>query len=263
MGNKSHSNNDNEKSLDDYLKNNTNDVNRYYNFSDHSVTNYNSNTCSRDIKNENLTLKELEIPFKLESEELKFATINNKLSINITITSKSDFALEYYFLADIDKQPNNITKFKSISNDKNYLSINKCDNKKIEITFNNLTEYPLEYFYKTSTIPLVLILSDLNIKLSIYYEYILKNNQLFLSKKYILYNGNYYKLKNIYGISNSIVSNKDDKELCCICLTNLVNTIIKPCMHLIMCDVCSQDLIKNQINCPKCRNKIDSFILIS
>ena len=60
---------------------------------------------------------------------------------------------------------------------------------------------------------------------------------------------------------NKMASNKrdsiDDRNVCCICLSNKLNTICIPCGHACMCKGCSKKYNNND-GCPICRKKINN-----
>eukprot|EP01103_Thecamoeba_quadrilineata_P016531 TRINITY_DN5551_c0_g1_i2.p1 TRINITY_DN5551_c0_g1~~TRINITY_DN5551_c0_g1_i2.p1 ORF type:complete len:381 (-),score=71.98 TRINITY_DN5551_c0_g1_i2:62-1204(-) len=49
---------------------------------------------------------------------------------------------------------------------------------------------------------------------------------------------------------------------CCICLTNIVDSVILPCRHSMVCNDCGLALVKSSrsARCPICRNPIDQII---
>ena len=61
-------------------------------------------------------------------------------------------------------------------------------------------------------------------------------------------------INNLRLMKQAINENRkiQEKENCCICLTNKISHILIPCYHLCCCHTCS-----NRINrCPKCRSQI-------
>ena len=55
---------------------------------------------------------------------------------------------------------------------------------------------------------------------------------------------------------------KCTQNVCCICVTNEVNTVIVPCGHSCYCHDCSIESIKHSNQCPICRSKITSIITV-
>jgi len=51
-------------------------------------------------------------------------------------------------------------------------------------------------------------------------------------------------------------------NLCCICVTNEVNTCISPCGHAAFCSECSQQSFEHSDKCPICREKIGKIITV-
>eukprot|EP01083_Nonionella_stella_P028963 79845_1 len=51
-----------------------------------------------------------------------------------------------------------------------------------------------------------------------------------------------------------------DKNVCCVCVTNQVNTVIAPCGHAVYCSNCSKKSAKHCNRCPICRKEVDSII---
>merc|ERR1712228_282165 len=51
-------------------------------------------------------------------------------------------------------------------------------------------------------------------------------------------------------------------NVCCICVTNEVNTCISPCGHAAYCSQCSQQCVKHSDRCPICREKIGKIITV-
>ena len=51
-------------------------------------------------------------------------------------------------------------------------------------------------------------------------------------------------------------------NLCCICATNDVTTVIVPCGHATYCSDCSHESIKHSQQCPICRQEVQSIITV-
>ncbi|CAK65595.1 unnamed protein product (macronuclear) [Paramecium tetraurelia] len=78
-------------------------------------------------------------------------------------------------------------------------------------------------------------------------------------------NGKEFLTKDVYGMNDSVLGKKDDneKEPCRICLTNIIDTMIQPCQHVILCQECCQNLRMTGQRCPICRSEIKEFIIIA
>lgn len=50
--------------------------------------------------------------------------------------------------------------------------------------------------------------------------------------------------------------------ICVICMENMAIIIISPCNHLLLCSKCCIKNKKKLVECPLCKNKIDSYILV-
>lgn len=70
-------------------------------------------------------------------------------------------------------------------------------------------------------------------------------------------------IEDAYGISKSSLAETQDKEDCLICMGNPVNTMIKPCNHMAMCNECAEILKQKSSICPLCKAKISNFVIIS
>lgn len=53
-------------------------------------------------------------------------------------------------------------------------------------------------------------------------------------------NGQGYIINEVYGIHDSLA--EDSTKECAICLTERINTVIQPCRHMILCNVCCEDM---------------------
>jgi len=56
--------------------------------------------------------------------------------------------------------------------------------------------------------------------------------------------------------------NGNNNNLCCICATNDVTTVIVPCGHATYCSDCSHESIKHSNQCPICRSPVQSIITV-
>jgi E3 ubiquitin-protein ligase MGRN1 len=71
-------------------------------------------------------------------------------------------------------------------------------------------------------------------------------------------------IEDVYGISKSnLKPTKDSEELCLICFTEPINTIIRPCNHMSICNQCAQLMKTKSTICPMCRTEIKSFLTLS
>eukprot|EP00484_Ammonia_sp_Unknown_P015806 CAMPEP_0197073568 /NCGR_PEP_ID=MMETSP1384-20130603/210669_1 /TAXON_ID=29189 /ORGANISM="Ammonia sp." /LENGTH=498 /DNA_ID=CAMNT_0042512405 /DNA_START=67 /DNA_END=1563 /DNA_ORIENTATION=+ len=57
-------------------------------------------------------------------------------------------------------------------------------------------------------------------------------------------------------------SDHSNNNVCCICATNQVSTVIVPCGHSTYCNECSQESIKHSNRCPICRQQVTSIITV-
>jgi hypothetical protein len=53
-----------------------------------------------------------------------------------------------------------------------------------------------------------------------------------------------------------------DDHLCVVCLENARNIVLIPCGHMVLCDVCCDDIMANSNECPMCREKIEDHCTI-
>lgn len=96
-----------------------------------------------------------------------------------------------------------------------------------------------------------------------YYKESIEKNQVLLHlKKSIKLNEN-MKIALSDSIKTTELALKErddikDKFYCCICYDKLKNVVIEPCSHFVSCKECSNHLI----NCPICRSKIDSRLIL-
>lgn len=63
-------------------------------------------------------------------------------------------------------------------------------------------------------------------------------------------------INNVRLMKNAIDENRElqEKENCCMCLTNKISYIFIPCYHVCSCRICA-----NKVNrCPKCRENIQT-----
>ena len=55
-----------------------------------------------------------------------------------------------------------------------------------------------------------------------------------------------YETKDMYGMDS-------EASECVVCMVNKVNTLLKPCDHVCLCDICAETLRQNKTVCPICR----------
>jgi len=53
-----------------------------------------------------------------------------------------------------------------------------------------------------------------------------------------------------------------DKTLCVMCFAEERNWVFSPCMHLCCCEKCCKNMVDDKLNCPICRNPIQSSFKI-
>ncbi|KAM3143542.1 hypothetical protein pb186bvf_004304 [Paramecium bursaria] len=77
-------------------------------------------------------------------------------------------------------------------------------------------------------------------------------------------NGQTFDIKDVFGINDSVVSQKEDskKEPCRVCLTNIVDTMIIPCRHVILCLECCESMQRSCEKCPLCRQPIEKYVIL-
>lgn len=65
------------------------------------------------------------------------------------------------------------------------------------------------------------------------------------------------------GCDTPCSDNGDNDNLCCICATNNITTVIVPCGHSVYCNDCSlHENVKHSDHCPICRGNVDSIITV-
>lgn len=82
----------------------------------------------------------------------------------------------------------------------------------------------------------------------------------------IVLGGKVQNLMDLYGISKSVLKpNKEQSEddLCIICYSTGIDTVIKPCNHMCLCHECSEPMRQKADKCPMCRETITSLIILS
>ncbi|CAD8123305.1 unnamed protein product [Paramecium sonneborni] len=117
--------------------------------------------------------------------------------------------------------------------------------------------------------PLIVKISKINMDHSFTYYCALEKSstqyigQCIISKLRV--NGQEFLTKDVYGMNESVLGKKNDseKEPCRICLTNIIDTMIQPCQHVILCQECCQNLRMTGQRCPICRQEIKEFIIIA
>ena len=66
------------------------------------------------------------------------------------------------------------------------------------------------------------------------------------------------KKKDIQDLVMATIKEKNKKiRVCCVCLTQNVNSQLKPCDHMIMCHDCAQQIKSRNQRCPFCRADIE------
>lgn len=98
-------------------------------------------------------------------------------------------------------------------------------------------------------------------------EIISTNSSFMITTNYKKLIGSFHIGETIIWTREEIISksdnddNNDEKE-CMICLSELPNTMVLPCGHIIVCETCSRQLEKtnNALICVKCRQPIDEII---
>lgn len=63
------------------------------------------------------------------------------------------------------------------------------------------------------------------------------------------------KEENVKSSSGS-VSGGSESSVCCVCLTNPKDCVLKPCSHVCVCSECAKQLVKLRGGCPICRERI-------
>lgn len=80
----------------------------------------------------------------------------------------------------------------------------------------------------------------------------IKNNLAKVLQQRLIKNKKIFELKEII---NPPLEDMDDRDKnCVICMSDLRNTIMEPCCHICICDLCA-NLMRTQVNrkCPMCR----------
>ena len=77
------------------------------------------------------------------------------------------------------------------------------------------------------------------------------------------------EVQKVYGLKESVEQaqrvatgeqESDANELCILCFDKRIDTMIKPCNHMILCQGCTKDLGEKSMVCPKCRTRIESLV---
>jgi len=84
--------------------------------------------------------------------------------------------------------------------------------------------------------------------------FIHEHNEELVTKQKMIYNGDTFIVKEIYGFQQD--------EDCSVCLTEKKNTVLLPCHHLCVCDSCALVLTTTINKCPICRSLIRSMIQV-
>jgi len=67
------------------------------------------------------------------------------------------------------------------------------------------------------------------------------------------------------GLAMHMVEEEKEEEkrnMCCICVSSEVNTVIAPCGHAAYCSECAEESIKYSDRCPVCRVKVTSILTV-
>ena len=67
-------------------------------------------------------------------------------------------------------------------------------------------------------------------------------------KQKVIIGESVYETSEVYGMEKI-----DENSDCVICLSDPVNTIVKPCNHACICEQCANELLKSKTPCPICR----------
>ncbi|KAM3142869.1 ubiquitin-protein transferase activity protein [Paramecium bursaria] len=92
--------------------------------------------------------------------------------------------------------------------------------------------------------------------------------QLKLVKESLVYEGKLYEIGELFGIKNTPLNPQwnpntvEDKE-CVICFSTIINTIILPCKHMCLCNVCADHILglANKL-CPLCRIEVTNYLYL-
>ena len=82
----------------------------------------------------------------------------------------------------------------------------------------------------------------------------------FLKQK-LLYNKTIFELNDVFGIDRNAAATDTQTE-CVICFTNIKDTVVLPCLHLCLCQGCSQIVRLQNNSCPICRSRVTAFLQI-
>ena len=69
------------------------------------------------------------------------------------------------------------------------------------------------------------------------------------------------KGEKVYGIEDIFGGDSENQE-CIICLSDAAVLMVKPCNHVCFCEECGKDLVKKTENCPICRKRIASLVML-
>lgn len=83
--------------------------------------------------------------------------------------------------------------------------------------------------------------------------------------------GSAFEVNEIWGIDNSdLGGNKgatidDTNKECSVCLSEKIDTIVMPCLHMCLCGACATELSKKPTGrkCPICRVNVETFVRLS
>ena len=69
------------------------------------------------------------------------------------------------------------------------------------------------------------------------------------------------KGQKVYGIEDIFGGDGENQE-CIICMSDVAVIMVKPCNHVCFCQECGKDLVKKTENCPICRKRIASLVML-
>ena len=83
--------------------------------------------------------------------------------------------------------------------------------------------------------------------------------------KYLKLKEQMVQIKDVYGIEKSVLSSPEetDQTLCILCMESVVDTIIQPCNHMLMCQRCAELLKKQSTVCPMCKQPLAGLVIVS
>lgn len=148
----------------------------------------------------------------------------------------------------------------------------------LRMNFNNYTFRELSRCFN-DTIPILIIMESVQIvpnsleKVVYFFQIEQKNLSLSVVSKSrhchhlgIVIGGRFQNLMDLYGIGKSVLkpnSQQSEEDLCIICYSSGIDTVIKPCNHMCLCHECSEPMRQKADKCPMCRETITSLIILS